>query len=347
MSVSAGPQTQTPTARAMAVTGRLPNFIVAGVMKGGTTSLFTWLAQHPDFFPSRVKETTFFRPFYENEVGVDPETLSLDAYRRFFEEAGDQRFVFESTPGYINGGGRLARHLDAHLPDLRVAFVLREPVDRARSYFEFQQGLLNLPKNQRFADYVTECLAREREAGGRPDWPHRGLWGGRYADLLREWSDVFGPRMRVLFFEELKRDGRAFTEGLLAWLGARGLDACPIAFSVENRTYLPKNALLHRIAMLANDRFEPFLRRNRGLKTAARSLYYRFNGEAKKARGDDGVAQARAYFAESNVALLRLLRERQPDVAPPGWLADAAPGQDGAAAALMRAGDSAAGPASA
>lgn len=334
----------------MTTTGRLPNFIIAGVMKGGTTSLFTWLAQHPDFFPSKVKETTFFRPFYETDRG-GPETLSLDAYRRFFEGAGDQRFVFESTPGYINGGGRLARHLDALLPDLRVAFVLREPVDRARSYFEFQQGLLNLPGGQRFGDYVEECIRRERDAGGRPDWPHRGLWGGRYAGLLREWSDVFGPRMRIVFFEDLRRDERAFTGDLLAWLGARDLDACPIAFSVENRTHLPKNALLHRIAMTANDRFEPFLRRNRKLKTAARNLYYRLNGAAKKARGDDGVERARAYFAESNAALRRLLLERDADAPPPAWLAGPThgathgatpgptPGPVGADAGLMRRSD--------
>lgn len=328
----------------MAVTGRLPNFIIAGVMKGGTTSLYTWLAQHPDFFPSKVKETTFFRPFYENEAGVDPESLSLDAYRRFFAGAGDQPFVFESTPGYINGGGRLARHLDAHLPDLRVVFVLREPVDRARSYFEFQQGLLNLPASQQFGEYVRDCLAAEN-GGERPDWPHRGLWGGNYAGLLREWSDVFGTRMRVLFFEDLKRDGRAFTEGLLGWLGARGLDACPIAFSVENRTYLPKNALLHRIAMTANDRFEPFLRRNRGLKTAVRDLYYRVNGAAKKARRDDGTALARAYFAEPNAALRELLLERQPGVALPDWLADSAPEHAEADTALMRRGDKSPGPA--
>lgn len=305
------------------MSGRLPNLIIAGVMKGGTTSLFTWLAQHPDFHPSRVKETRFFRPFYHPETGVDPESLSLDAYRSFFDDAGDERFVFESTPGYINGGGRLARHLDRNLPDLRVVFVLREPVDRARSYFVYLQGLLYLPKEMTFAEYIGECIDREAREGV-PGWFYRGLWGGRYVEPLREWSEVFGSRMRVLFFEDLKHDPRAFTDGLCRWLGARGLDEVTLSFSVENKSHLPKNALLHRLAMAANDRFEPFLRRNHVLKKAARDLYYRFNAEMKRAPAEDVTAIAAPYFAAPNAALSALLGALQPDVALPPWLSDAA-----------------------
>jgi hypothetical protein len=304
------------------MSGRLPNLIVAGVMKGGTTSLFTWLSQHPDFHPSRVKETRFFRPFYHPETGVDPEQLSLDDYRGFFEDAKDERFVFESTPGYINGGGRLARHLERNLPDLRVVFVLRDPIDRARSYFVYLQGLLYLPKEMTFAEYVGECLEREAR-DGVPAWFYRGLWGGRYAEPLREWSDVFGSRMRVLFFEDLKRDPRAFTDGLCRWLGARGLDEVALSFSVENKSHMPRNAPLHRLAMAANDRFEPFLRRNHALKKVARDLYYRFNAEKKKAPADDVAALANPYFAGPNAALRALLDARQPDVAQPPWLAGA------------------------
>ena len=317
------------------MSGRLPNLIIAGVMKGGTTSLFTWLAQHPDFYPSRVKETRFFRPFYHPDSGVAPESLSLDDYRRFFDGAGDQRFVFESTPGYVNGAGRLARHLDRCLPDLRVVFLLREPVDRARSFFEYQQGLLYVPKSATFEAYVAECLAQERR-DGKPHWVYSGLTGGRYAALLSEWFVVFGPRMRVVFFEDLKRDARRFTDDLCRWLGARGVDEADIEFSVENRSNLPKNALAHQLAMAANTRFEPFLRRNRALKRMARDLYFRLNSEKKTGRGDPAMALAPEYFAESNAALRRLLAERQPDCPLPPWLAGAPMRQDDTRAAVAR-----------
>ena len=301
------------------MTGRLPNLVFAGVMKGGTTSLFTYLAQHPDFFPSKVKETNFFRPFYAEKSRTDVADLSLDDYRAFFDGAADQAYVFESSPGYINGGRRLAEHMERNLPDLRVMFLLREPVDRARSYFEYQQGLLNLPKTMGFADYVAECLDQEARAG-KPDWAHRGLWGGRYAPMLREWSDVFGPRMSLLFFDDLRRDARAFTDSLCRMLGARGVDGCAIDFSVENKTRLSRNDLLHRVALAANSRFEPFLRRNRALKKLARDFYFAMNGASPQRRSDEAMETARAYFESPNAELRRLMAERFPTTPLPAWL---------------------------
>lgn len=297
----------------------LPNFIIAGVMKAGTTSLYTYLAQHPDMAASSIKETTFFRPYYEPEPGVDPEALSLVDYARFFEGAGDAQVIFESTPGYINGGERLARRLAGDLPGLRVLFVLREPVDRARSYLEFQKGLLNLPKTLDFDGYVSACLEQERRHG-KPDWPHRGLWGGRYAALLREWHGVFGERMRVAFFDDLKHDPHAFTDNVCRWLGVRGVDEAPIDFSVENVTRLPANDTVHRIALDFNKRFEVFFRRHHWLKKSLRTVYFALNGTPKGPRGVDDATAARDYFREPNAMLKAFLEQTQPDTGLPAWL---------------------------
>ena len=57
-----------------------PNLFVAGVPKAGTTSLFHYLALHPDVFPSSRKEPGFFHPFKIKDMDAN-----LDAYKKFFK----------------------------------------------------------------------------------------------------------------------------------------------------------------------------------------------------------------------------------------------------------------------
>lgn len=309
---------------------RYPNFIIAGVVKGGSTSLYSWLAQHPQFAASDIKETAFFKAYH-----FDPEAVRLEDYLKHFAHAGDQPFVFEATPGYINGGEPLARYLDAHLPGLRVAIVLREPVERFRSYFDHNRGLLRLPKDASFSGYIDQCEAA-MAGGAVPREADRGLYGGLYADKLQGWLDVFGDRLWIGFFDDLKRDAAGFTDGLCAWLGATPASASGVRFGVENASALPKSAGLHRIAMAANKYFEPVLRANNGLKTALRGVYRALNAapKAPPAITPADTARLRAFYAEPNAQLLALLRARRPGLALPAWLtqgAGAASGQGAAA----------------
>jgi hypothetical protein len=295
---------------------RLPNLIIAGVVKGGSTSLYTYLAQHPQFAASDVKETAFFRAYH-----FDPATVRFEDYARHFVHAKDEPFVFEATPGYINGGAALARYLNERLPDLRVVIVLREPVERFRSYFDHHRGLLNLPKNADFGAYIDRCEAA-MAGGATPKEVERGLYGGLYADKLEGWMDEFGDRLWIGFFDDLKRDASGFTDAICDWLGARRASDAGVSFGVENQSALPKNEALHRLAMSTYKRFEPLLRANHGLKSMIRDAYRKVNAAPKgPSRATDAdVARLRAFYAEPNVRLRRLLAERRPDIALPAWL---------------------------
>src|SRR5690348_13644789 len=106
----------------------LPNAVIAGVNKAGTTSLFHALAAHPDVTASKVKETHFFDPLKYGEP-----TPPLQEYARFFPREATTPVVLEATPGYFYGGDPLATALREALPDARVVVVLREPGERAFS----------------------------------------------------------------------------------------------------------------------------------------------------------------------------------------------------------------------
>jgi len=112
--------------------GRLPNFLVIGAMKSGTTSLFQYLRSHPAVFMSPLKEVDFF--VEERNLGK-----GLDWYRKQFDGAGPEATAvgeastsYTKYPEYRGVPQRIA----TWLPDARLIYVVRDPIERIRSHYQ-------------------------------------------------------------------------------------------------------------------------------------------------------------------------------------------------------------------
>ena len=118
----------------------LPNFIVIGAAKAGTTALYWYLAEHPAIFMSPVKETNYFAYGLDDAGQLrfgDPDVhrfpvKSLAAYEALFAGAGDAVAIGEASTMYLECPQAAARIHDL-LPATRIICGLREPVDRAYS----------------------------------------------------------------------------------------------------------------------------------------------------------------------------------------------------------------------
>jgi len=106
------------------VTPPLPNFLVVGAMKCGTSSMARHLGSHPSVFMAAEKEVNFF------DVNFD---RGVDWYRRHFDGVQDEIAVGESTPYLYHPD--TARRMASVLPDARLILLLRNPVDRAYSHY--------------------------------------------------------------------------------------------------------------------------------------------------------------------------------------------------------------------
>ncbi|MGH2726565.1 MAG: sulfotransferase domain-containing protein, partial [Actinomycetota bacterium] len=106
---------------------QLPNFLILGAMKAGTTSLAYWLGEHPDVFLAPGKELFFFNVPQRWELGVD-------WYRSQFAGSEGKIARGEATPGYL-GHPQAAERIAATLPDVRLIALLRHPADRAYSQY--------------------------------------------------------------------------------------------------------------------------------------------------------------------------------------------------------------------
>ena len=283
------------------------NAIIAGVNKAGTTSLFVSLQTHPQVATSSVKETRYFLPA---RYGQPLEPVSV--YESYFGAGGDRPVRLEATPSYFYGGdGLVGKIVEVLGPDVRIMVVLREPVSRFVSFFSFQKTRLRIPETMTAAEYLW---AADRLAPTDFTDPDNERWfgflGGCYADFLPPWQEAFGPRLRVLFFEDVMRQPATVLRDVATWL-AIDPDAFPASeLSSENRTTGFRFRGVQRLALATNDRFERFLRRHPDLKRRLRAAYYRVNGRAaREAVGDEVRDELAARYREPNVRLAAQLRD--------------------------------------
>jgi sulfotransferase family protein len=203
----------------------LPDFLIAGVPKAGTTALHAALVPHPDLYLSRVKEPKFFlsegTPPGEGGPG-DVQTYQEHVWRRadyeaLFEPAPPGTLRGEATPFYLYD---LAAHdrIRGLVPDAKLILLLRDPVDRAHSNWTHLWNAGLEPE----ADFLTACNAEQQRkaAGWAAFWHYVSL--GRYGEQVQHLYRVF-PREQVLLlrYRDLK-DAPAATLGRVCdFLGVR------------------------------------------------------------------------------------------------------------------------------
>lgn len=200
----------------------LPNFLIIGAAKSGTTSLYRHLAAHPQVFMSAIKETNFFalegrEPEFDERAPRDRvrsgHVHRLADYRRLFEGVHEERAVGEASPWYLHSEQAPSRILE-HVPDARLIAILRNPVDRAYSTFRANQrdGLES-------CDTFEAALAEQLERGRTWNWGLEFLEGGFYHRHLSRYYRLFaGERIRIYLFEDLVADPESLMEDLYGFL---------------------------------------------------------------------------------------------------------------------------------
>ncbi|OAG27004.1 sulfotransferase family protein [Thermodesulfatator autotrophicus] len=108
----------------------LPNFIIIGAMKSGTTSLAKYLSEHPDVFVSDPKEPGFFCEKINWNKGIE-------WYEELFKNAKGYKAVGEASTHYTKfpEHPRVAEKIKNIIPEVKLIYIMRDPVDRAISHY--------------------------------------------------------------------------------------------------------------------------------------------------------------------------------------------------------------------
>jgi len=244
----------------------LPNFMIIGVAKAGTTSIFRYLDQHPQLFMTTLKGTNYFG--YEDakdwkwaDEGAPPllrhfPVKTFEEYEAAFAGARDEIAIGEASPQYFRCPGAARRIYEA-LPDVKLVASLRNPADRAFSGFLMRTRRGEPVRSSH--EELTPASSHVKE--------------GFYYKRMKRFFDLF-PRdqIKVYLFEEFKKDPSQIVVDLFDFLGVDP-SYVPDTSTRHNPAGVPKNRRLNRVF------FDPTV-----IRMAKSYLPERLQGVAKRLR---------------------------------------------------------------
>ncbi|MEM6252081.1 MAG: sulfotransferase [Cyanobacteria bacterium P01_D01_bin.156] len=227
-------------------TQRQPTFLMIGVQKAGTTSIYNYLKQHPQVYMSPVKETGFF----ERDWEVAPEKvqrvkkngiITWQQYQKLFDQANEQHIALgEASPNYMFHYRSSAEQIQRRLPQAKLIAILRDPVQRACSDY-----LMNL------RDAIGKQTPLAEQVRSRGDSSYVLLKGKYYAPI-KHFIEVFGrSQVDVFLYDDLRQDARGFMRTLYQSIGVSA-DFVANTSKQAQTAQVPKSRRLNRLLKTQN-----------------------------------------------------------------------------------------------
>jgi hypothetical protein len=283
--------------------GSLPNFLLIGAEKSGSTSVYGHLRAHPEIFMSRVKEPLFFA-FEGRKVdfkGPGDESIN----RRVITDFGDYSALFAGSEGHRAVGEASVSYLyypesaeraAKYVPDAKLIAILRCPADRAFS--NYQHAI----REQRETLSFDRALRAEPDrviANWSPFFHYRAK--GWYYTQLKHWMQYFpSSQFLVLLYEDLSKDPAGVMREIYEFLGVDP-EFHPMLRVKKNVSGKPRSQWLHE-----------FIKSNSSMHALARSVL----PTALRARMKAEVIRVNLSRSSANPATRRqLMSSYAPDIA--------------------------------
>ncbi|MBW8883986.1 MAG: sulfotransferase domain-containing protein [Planctomycetia bacterium] len=186
---------------------RLPDYLIVGAQKSGTTSLWEYLNEHPNVSAACCKEVNFFDSYYQRGTAWYRSHFSLQSDPSDSASCSRTTLTGESCANYMFHPLAPQRAVQT-LPDAKVIFLLRNPVDRAYSHYQ-----LKLRRRQEMLSFEDAIAAEAERLAGEEEkiihdpqydsptynW-YSYLARGRYVDQIIRWQQHFPPE-QILILE--------------------------------------------------------------------------------------------------------------------------------------------------
>lgn len=291
----------------------LPNIVLAGTPKSGTSSLFSLLASHPDVCGSSPKETFYFIDEHSplRRTGANYHDHGLERYTFFSrDKIVDASFFLEGTTHYLYQDTAL-NFFAALQPQPHVIFILRKPSDRIFSSFSYtQNNLARLDRSVSFAQFVDLLLEDNLESIKQQFHSKKSffvlkndLFYSQYDRFLTRWAERFSAdHLHILLFEEFKANPQTILSTLVSQIGINPSFYEQLKVKHHNKTHYNQTmSIKHSFVHRALRHFAPHLP-NFQLKSTLKSLYFRLQSLNSTAARHDIEALHRLdnYFIPYN-----------------------------------------------
>lgn len=173
---------------------KLPDLIIVGAQKSGTTSIWNWLRDHPECYMSDVKEPHYFASFGPTPTLLKKGWFVRDpiAYANLFKNAKDNQICGEASPSYLFDPTSANKILKSN-PNTKIIIGLRDPLERA--YSEYQMNVFAGIEKRKFLTAISEDSTLIKE-----DWNSPPLYFelSKYGTQVKRYSEIF-PKDQIYF----------------------------------------------------------------------------------------------------------------------------------------------------
>jgi hypothetical protein len=241
----------------------MPNFLVIGAGKSGTTALHRYLRQHPEIYMSTPKELRFF-PFEDrppdfrgpgDKEDMETAVKTIEDYQARFTEGARFPARGESSPLYLYYL-RAAERIRHHIPDAKLIAILRHPADRAYSQF-----LMKRRDGREHLNFGDALAAEEQRItnGWSHHWHYRRR--GFYAAQLRPYFDLFKrEQFRIYLYEDYVADPVGLMQDIFRFLNV-------------DDSFVPDVSVRHNVSNVPRSRaLQTFLTEPRAVKNLFKSF---------------------------------------------------------------------------
>ena len=233
----------------------LPNFLIIGAAKAGTTALHTYLKKHPQIYLTPDKETNFFA-FEGTNIdfqGIGDEALKefsitdLATYQEQFIGVTNESAIGEACPLYLYHP-EVANKIHHYIPNCRLIIILRNPVDRAYANF------LHLIRDNRepLQNFDQALEAEQQRIENNWEWFWHYTQVGYYTKQIQRYYNLFARnQIAIYLYEDFVDSPIGLLQNIFRFLEVDD-NFVPDLSIRPNKSGKPKNKLLHQLLMKPN-----------------------------------------------------------------------------------------------
>jgi hypothetical protein len=193
----------------------LPNLLIVGAAKSGTTSLHNYLNQHPSVFMCSPKEPHFLINKGIGKQRIPKGVLNIEDYKLLFKGASSMKYRGESSVMYLLFPELAIKNINKYLKDVKIIIMLRNPVERAYSGYQHIKRY-NLMESLSFEKALDQSEDRYFNTSNMTP-ASRYLELGMYFNQVKKFIKAF-DNVHVIIYDDYKNDFNAEIDNVFKFL---------------------------------------------------------------------------------------------------------------------------------
>tara|TARA_B100000609_G_scaffold67966_1_gene53821 strand:+ start:153 stop:1043 length:891 start_codon:yes stop_codon:yes gene_type:complete len=201
----------------------LPNLLIVGAAKSGTTSLHNYLKQHPEIFMSNHKEPHFLINKEIGENRIPKGVKKLNEYISLFDGSDTFKYRGESSAMYLQFPNIVIKNIKKYLEkNIKIIIMLRNPIDRAFSGYQHVKRF-NVDEELTFAQALDVCEDRYfKQTSLTP--ATRYIHIGMYYDFVKKFMHSFSGQVHVIIYDDFITDTQNELSKVFSFLKVKKID---------------------------------------------------------------------------------------------------------------------------